>query len=449
MRKSTATHCWSSNEVKALFYIKGRLGWKGLRASEFSEDGPFLITGTDFEGGRIDWNRSYHVSERRYVESPEIAVQPTDVLITKDGTIGKVAFVDPIPHPGRASLNSHLFLVRGRTGSTSQRFAFYVFSSDLFRQYINAKQSGSTLSGLSQRVFEEFQFPLPAVETQQYIAAVLTTVDEAIEGTEALITKTRQIKAGLMHDLFTQGVAPDGQLRPPRKEAPMLYKESPLGWIPKEWGCETLHDLLAKTACPMRSGPFGSALLKDELVETGVPLLGIDNVFSETFVAEYRRFVTRRKFVELNRYSVFPGDVIITIMGTVGRCCVVPDDIGDALSSKHLWTMTFDQRRVLPELVCWQMNHASWVKSWFASRAQGAVMDAIQSSTLRTLWLPVPPMDEQLLMRGRYIACEARLSTEREELAKLLQQKRGLMHDLLTGRVLVPVAEAQMVTANV
>jgi len=292
-----------------------------------------------------------------------------------------------------------------------------------------------------------YKVPVSGAESaqQERIAKILSTVDTAIEQSEALVAKTQQIKAGLMHDLFTRGVTSDGHLRPPREEAPKLYKESPLGWIPKEWGCESLDELLAKTACPMRSGPFGSALLKDELVENGVPLLGIDNVFAERFVAEYRRFVTRHKFVELSRYSVFPGDVIITIMGTVGRCCVAPDELGDALSSKHLWTMTFDQRRVLPDLVCWQLNHAYWVKSWFERQAQGAVMDAIQSSTLRTLRLPVPPMDEQLLMRDRYVAYETRLSTEREKLAKLLQMKRGLMHDLLTGRVRVDVDEIREV----
>jgi type I restriction enzyme S subunit len=315
--------------------------------------------------------------------------------------------------------------------------------------YLYRRSQGSTFLAIGSSDLRTMPIAAPGVETQQWIAALVETVDEAIDQTEALIAKTQQIKAGLMHDLFTRGVTQDRQLRPPREEAPKLYKESSIGWIPQEWSCEPLDDLLAKTACPMRSGPFGSALLKDELVETGVPLLGIDNVFAERFVADYRRFVTRRKFVELGRYAVFPDDVIITIMGTVGRCCVVPDDIGDALSSKHLWTMTFDQRRVLPDLVCWQLNHAYWVKSWFARHAQGAVMDAIQSSTLRTLRLPVPPMGEQLLMRSRYLACEARLSTEQETLAKLLKVKRGLMDDLLTGRVRVAVPEGQQVAASV
>ena len=87
--------------------------------------------------------------------------------------------------------------------------------------------------------------------------------------------------------------------------------------------------------------------------------------------------------------------------GYGGRCCVDPQGIGEALSSKHLWTMTFDHNRVLPELICWQLNYAPWVNTWFAQQSQGAVMDAIRSTTLRTLKLPVPPINEQLLIRGQ------------------------------------------------
>lgn len=363
------------------------------------------------------------------------AIDDGDLIFSWSATL-KVA----IWRHGRGVLNQHLFKVVPKAGY-DRRFIFYVL--DFNMEALGGGSHGSTMKHIKRGELERYSVRVPPLVQQQRIAEVLTTVDEAIEQTEALIAKMQQVKAGLMHDLFTRGVTPDGKLRPPREEAPDLYKESPLGWIPKEWACVALEALLAKTACPMRSGPFGSALLKDELVENGVPLLGIDNVFAERFVAEYRRFVNRHKFVELSRYSVFPGDVIITIMGTVGRCCIAPDDLGDALSSKHLWTMTFDQRGILPDLVCWQLNHEHWVKSWFARQAQGAVMDAIQSSTLRTLRLPVPPMDEQLLLRGRYGAGELRVATEREKLAKLLLAKRGLMHDLLTGRVRVPVAASQ------
>lgn len=206
------------------------------------------------------------------------------------------------------------------------------------------------------------RFPKPE-SVQGRICEVLDALDNQIEATEALIDKQEQVRTGLMHDLFTRGVDENGQLRPPRQEVPHLYHQTELGWLPKGWEAPELESLLADIPTPMRSGPFGSALLKHELAGTGIPFLGIDNIHREQFKPDFIRFVTQQKFRELFRYRVLPNDVVITIMGTVGRCCVIPHGFGEMLSSKHLWTISFDQSKVLPELVCWQLNYASWVVS--------------------------------------------------------------------------------------
>ncbi len=182
-------------------------------------------------------------------------------------------------------------------------------------------------------------------------------------------------------------------------------------------------------------------MLKHELVEDGIPFLGIDNIHTEHFEPEFRRFVSERKFLELAKYKVRPRDVVITIMGTVGRCCVIPEDLELALSSKHLWTMTFDPEKVFPGLVCWQLNHSSWAQAWFRRAMQGGIMDAIQSSTLKTLQLPVPSIDEQALINARYSKISTRILQDTKQLEKLRKQKTGLMHDLLTGKVTVPTCD--------
>lgn len=277
---------------------------------------------------------------------------------------------------------------------------------------------------------------LPLCEQVQ-IAAVLDTLDTAIHETEAIITKLKAVKQGLLHDLLTRGIDANGELRPPQAEAPHLYKPSPLGWIPKEWDVKQFADLLADVDPAMRSGPFGSALLKQELVETGVPLLGIDNVRTERFVADYTRFVTPRKFAQLARYAVSPNDLMITIMGTVGRCCLVPDDVGQALSSKHTWTISLDQDAYSPYLAMLQVNYSPWVVGHFAKDQQGGTMAAIRSETLRSVRLPAPPREEQRLMEERLHELSKRIDLEVDSLAKQLAEKAGLMDDLLTGRVRV------------
>ena len=271
------------------------------------------------------------------------------------------------------------------------------------------------------------------------IVRVLSTVDRAIEETEALIAKQQRIKTGLMQDLLTRGIDEHGNLR---SEQTHKFKDSPLGRIPVEWEVRDLQSLLANVSPPMRSGPFGSALLKEELVESGVPLLGIDNVLPERFVPDFRRFVSPKKAVQLHRYRVRPRDLMITIMGTVGRCCVVPEDIGEALSSKHVWTLSLNQDLYSPFLACLQINHSPWVHDHFARDEQGGIMASIRSETLRKTQLPTPPPPEMLRIEQVLRASADDLRQIENMMGKLASVKTGLMQDLLTGnRRVTPLLE--------
>ncbi len=402
-------------------------------------------------------NQSFYGGEIPFVTIEDISsvgrtIETTARTLTTAGLNASVAWLVPSDHLLYSMYATLGKVTRNKVSVATNQAILAIkpdeklIACDLLFYLLQFKESSvaslssqTTQANLSTDKVRKFKLRFPeSLLEQRRIAEILSTLDEAIEQTEALIAKHQQIKAGLMHDLFTRGVTPDGHLRPTREQAPDLYKESPLGWIPKEWECLTVDQLLAKTACPMRSGPFGSALLKDELVEEGIPFLGIDNIFAEHFEPTFHRFVSKWKFHKLIRYSVFPRDVIITIMGTVGRSCVVPENITEALSSKHLWTMTFNAKQVFPELVCWQLNYARWVKDRFAHQSQGAVMEAIQSSTLRNLKLPVPPIEEQRQILDCYLMSSQRIEAEEEHLAKLRQQKHGLMQDLLTGHVRVP-----------
>lgn len=200
---------------------------------------------------------------------------------------------------------------------------------------------------------------------------------------------------------------------------------------------ESVKDLLAKGPDAMRSGPFGSELLASELRSSGMPLLGIDNVEKDRFVAQYSRFVSLAKFRELQCYRVRPGDIMVTIMGTVGRCCVIPEDVCLALSSKHVWTITLDRSRYRPWLAALQINYAPWVCNHFRRDSQGGIMSAIRSETLRTLRLPTPALEVQVTIEDVVRAQTEVITREREMLNKLRLVKQGLMDDLLTGKVRV------------
>jgi type I restriction enzyme, S subunit len=406
--------------------------------SFYGGDIPFVTIEDITNGTRFLDRTEKNLSEAGLTNSAAWLIKEPHILYSMYATVGK-----PIINRIACATNQAIIALK-ESSEIEQSFLFYQLL--FIRPTVYKYTAQTTQSNLNAGSVKKLPISYPKDKREQRkIATILAGIDTAIEKTEALIAKYEQIKAGLMHDLFTRGVLRNGQLRPPREQAPELYQETAIGWIPRDWDISTLEDLLAPLPNNIRSGPFGSALLKHELVEDGIPFLGIDNIYSEHFEPAFRRFVSERKFLELAKYRVRPRDVVITIMGTVGRCCVIPADLDLALSSKHLWTMTFDPERVVPELVCWQLNHSSWAQAWFRRAMQGGIMDAIQSSTLKTLLLPVPSIDEQTRIFERYLKVSTRLRQDSELLNKLRKQKSGLMHDLLTGKVPVKVEEPEVV----
>jgi type I restriction enzyme S subunit len=155
-----------------------------------------------------------------------------------------------------------------------------------FLRQMERRSNATAQAGLYLGELAKLRIPLPPPDHQKAIAEILSRVDEAIEQTEVLIAKTQQIKAGLMHDLFTRGVTPDGHLRPPRAEAPKLYKESPLGWIPKEWDADRLSDKRGPNRAHLKTGPFGSSLKLEHWVDEGRPVITIGALGEGEFIAD-------------------------------------------------------------------------------------------------------------------------------------------------------------------
>jgi type I restriction enzyme S subunit len=311
------------------------------------------------------------------------------------------------------------------------RFLFHTLPGAARSVITDVAIKGATLNKKS---LSCMQLSLPPIGEQRRIREILDALDDQIRLTDKAVSKLRATFVGLVYRLLTRGVQSDPASL---GDAVLEFGATSIN-LPKHWTIEPIGHLLGPLDPAMRSGPFGSALLKHELVESGVPLLGIDNVHVDQFVSDFRRFVTPAKAVELSRYRVRPADVMITIMGTVGRSCLVPEDIGHALSSKHVWTLTFDDARYRPYLASLQLNHAPWARAHLRRDEQGGIMNAIRSDTLRTLMLPTPPIDEQLEIEAILKTLESKIANQEQSLTKLHTLKAGLAEDLLTGCVRVP-----------
>lgn len=196
---------WRQVSLKSISTMNGRIGWQGLKQDEFNfvDTDPFLITGMNFEGGEIRWDEVYHIPEKRYEEAKPIQLRSGDILMTKDGTIGKTLFVESIPYPGKASLNSHLLVFRPLKNAYIPKFLFYQLNSKKFTDYVDLTRSGTTFFGITQKAVGDYQVSLPSFGEQAAIAAVLSDMDAEIAMLEQRLNKTRALKQGMMQELLT------------------------------------------------------------------------------------------------------------------------------------------------------------------------------------------------------------------------------------------------------
>jgi type I restriction enzyme S subunit len=193
---------WEVVRLGEISFLKGRIGWQGLTTQEYLEDGKYyLITGVNFENGKIKWESCFYVSEKRYNMDRNIQLKLEDVLVTKDGTIGKIAYVDKLPK--KATLGTGVFVVRTINNSYYPKYLYYVLTSFIFDRFIDNLKAGSTINHLYQKDFVLFKIPLPPLPEQERIATVLSQIDETIEKEQAYKEKLEGIKKGLMEDLLT------------------------------------------------------------------------------------------------------------------------------------------------------------------------------------------------------------------------------------------------------
>jgi type I restriction enzyme S subunit len=194
---------WESKVLGQSATLKARIGWQGLTTKEYLSAGDFyLVTGTELRGGAIDWDECSHVEAARYKQDPNIQLVIDDILVTKDGTIGKVGIVTSLPKP--ATLNSGIFVVRPLSKTFHPGFFYYLLCSSTFTKFLDQLAAGSTINHLYQKDFVGFSFRLPPTEDEQKaIASVLADMDSDIALVEKHLWKAEGIKQGMMQALLT------------------------------------------------------------------------------------------------------------------------------------------------------------------------------------------------------------------------------------------------------
>ena len=293
---------WEIKSIVENSTMKARIGWQGLTVAEYLKNGDyFLITGTDFVDRKIKWDTCHYVNKDRYVQDKNIQIRVGDILITKDGTIGKVAYVDSLPL--NATLNSGVFVIRPKDNAYNPLYLFYIFNSSFFRDFLNKLVAGSTINHLYQKDFVSFQTPLPPTKAEQTaIATALNDADALITQLEKLIAKKRAIKQGAMQKLLDPMV--NGELRMVNDfNSPLTTQHSP--FLKEGWEMKKLGEVFEITAGGDYRKEFSSNTKDDYHI---YPIYS--NSLSNKGLYGYCTY-----------FSNEPNCVTVTARGTIGYSC--------------------------------------------------------------------------------------------------------------------------------
>jgi len=230
--------------------------------------------------------------------------------------------------------------------------------------YYKARLRGSTARrrSLPSDVFLALEVPMAPIEEQRRIAAILDRADELRDKHRRAVTRMSETARAIFLEMFSSHAGRTA----------------------------TVDEIALQAKGSIRTGPFGSQLLHSEFTNEGVAVLGLDNVVGNEFTWGERRFITAAKYQTLRRYTVKPGDVLVSIMGTCGRCVVVPNDVGNAINTKHICAITLDPDVAVPEFVRAAFLWHPMSRQHLAQRTKGSIMDGLNMGIIKEMPLPLP-----------------------------------------------------------
>ena len=385
-------------------------------------------------GGTFNPNESKTVlpAERSRVCT---CVTAKGIIVSRMNTpelVGESALVDDdFPN---LFLPDRLWLMMVQDERCQARWLSHFLRSSISRRFIAVSATGTSgsMKNLPKPRFLAMPVDVPPLPEQRAIAAVLDTIDDAIQKTEQIIAKLQQVKQGLLHDLLTRGIDDNGELRDPDRH-PEQFQDSPLGKIPKGWRAESLRSLVTSAV----DGPFGSALKSEHYVpQPGVRLVRLQNIGSGEFIDHDHAWISQRYAETLRRHDAVSGDVLVASLGDenhpYGRACVFQDGS---------WAIV--------KADCFRLRPTGFMNSDFLAAslnidvyhrplrglAQGVTRDRVNLGNLLRVRLPVPSREEQNSLINMVDSLQRRITCEQNRAQKLRSTKAGLSEDLLSGRV--------------
>lgn len=420
---------WETKKIKYRCYVKARVGWKGLKSDEFLTDGySYLVTGSDFKNDSVNWKNCYHIDQERYEEDPYIQIQNEDLLITKDGTIGKLAIVKELDKP--ACLNSGIFVVRSTNKDFSTTFLFWILKSKVFTQFNDSTSYGSTIQHLYQNVFVEFSFPFPHHQEQtaitHYLDRKTVEIDELIADKKRLLERYEEEKTALINQAVTKGINPDV----PMKDSGIEW----LGEVPAQWEVKRLKYVIKSVTGGGTPSTANPLFWNGHIPWVSAKDMKKNYIFSsEDYITEEAITASATNYIEDERVIIVVRSGILkhTFPVAINK---VPISINQDLKA-------FEPKpNISTEFLFWKLKGQSKDILTFCNK-MGATVDSIEMQYLIDFPFSFPSIEEQHLIVS-YIKTEcARIDAKKAKTEKLIdlltEYRTALISEVVTGKVKV------------
>ncbi|MBR2408448.1 MAG: restriction endonuclease subunit S [Lachnospiraceae bacterium] len=374
--------------------LHARIGWQGLTKAEYLDSGDYyLVTGVDFLDGVIDFQNCHYVTKDRYDQDSHIQLQENDVLVTKDGTIGKVAIVDKFDKP--ATLNSGVFVVRPRNEEALlPTYLVYALRSGSFIRFIEQIKVGCTIAHLNQAKFLKFEIPDIGVQEQRKVVNILSRTEEILKKRRQQLEELDNLIKSRFVELFGDTVL------------------NPFGWEKDSLG----------SVCDVRDGTHDSP----KYYETGYPLVTSKNVTGGKIDLTGCSLICEADFNKINeRSKVDSGDIIMPMIGTVGKPVIV--DIEPDFAIKNVALIKFRADSSVLNIYIRALLQSDYFDDAVLSKVRGGTQKFISLGDIRKLEILVPPMDIQ----KQFVEFVKQVDKLKVEVQKSLDETQQLMDSLM------------------
>ena len=424
---------WGVKKIKHRCYVKARVGWKGLKSDEFLIEGyAYLVTGSDFKNDTVIWKECYQIDQERYEEDPYIQLKEDDLLITKDGTIGKLAIVKELDNP--ACLNSRIFVVRSTRKDFTTEYLFWILKSNIFTQFNDYTSYGSTIQHLYQNVFVEFSFPFPGITEQTKIAHYLLTktreIDNLIADKKRLLELYEEEKTAIINQAVTKGINPEV----PLKDSGIEW----LGEIPKHWEVKRL-----KYVAKMQGG---FAFSSKDFSTKGVQLIKISNLYQNELQLERQSTFLPSYFLETHSdWVVKNGDLLMSMTGTLGKrdygfAIFIENCEGGYLLNQRV-SKIHSVKEIDNRLLLYVLRSEYFLNNLF-SLPSGTKQGNFSNENVTDLFITFPEgkQEQGTLIQHIKTECnivENKINKTKKLIELLIEYRTALINEVVTGKIKV------------